>query len=214
MFINLKNSLVSKNNEEVKRQLENIENENMNTLNFYTTNLRQEQFKEGKISMDKFKACAKTKMLKETKKQLDKELKELEKIENNHKLFDTLYIQIQSKKTSLGYQFKATLSDNIEKIEGKYTGGWGYDKLSSAIAEVLNEYLPLKELLYNYKEKYLFENKLIQANNHEIFGYGSGYGILPYFEGGVGVSSYYKIFNTIGLEFKQINDTLYIITKK
>ena len=214
MFINLKNSLVSKNNEEVKRQLENIENENMNTLNFYTTNLRQEQFKEGKISMDKFKACAKTKMLKETKKQLDKELKELEKIENNHKLFDTLYIQVQSKKTNLGYQFKAILSDTTEKIEGSYTGGWGYDKLSSAISEVLNEYLPLKELLYNYKEKYLFENKLTQANNHDIFGYGSGYGILPYFEAGVGVSSYYKIFNSIGLEFKQIDDTLYIITRK
>lgn len=214
MFINLKNSLVSKNNEEVKRQLENIESENMNTLNFYTTNLRQEQFKEGKISMDKFKACAKTKMLKETKKQLDKELKELEKIENNHKMFDNLYIQISSKKTNLGYQFKATLSDGFETIEGRYTGGWGYDKLSSAISEVLNEYLPLKELLYNYKEKYLFENKLTQANNREIFGYGSGYGILPYFEGGVGVSSYYKIFNSIGLEFKQIDDTLYIITKK
>ena len=214
MFTNLKNSLVSKNNEEVKRQLENIENENMNTLNFYTTNLRQEQFKEGKISMDKFKACAKTKMLKETKKQLDKELKEVEKIENNHKIFDTLYIQIQCKKTNFGYQYKATLSDTIEKIEGKYTGGWGYDKLSSAISEVLNEYLPLKELLYNYKEKYLFENKLTQANNREIFGYGSGYGILPYFESGVGVSSYYKIFNTIGLEFKQVDDTLYIITKK
>lgn len=214
MFINLKNSLVSKNNEEVKRQLENIENENMNTLDFYTTNLRQKQYKEGKISMDKFKACAKTKMLKETKKQLDKELKELEKIENNHKMFDNLYIQISSKKTNLGYQFKATLSDGFETIEGRFTGGWGYDKLSSAISEVLNEYLPLKELLYNYKEKYLFENKLTQANNREIFGYGSGYGILPYFEGGVGVSSYYKIFNTIGLEFKQIDDTLYIITKK
>lgn len=214
MFINLKNSLVSKNNEEVKRQLENIENENMNILNFYTTNLRQEQYKEGKISMDKFKACAKTKMLKETKKQLDKELKELEKVENNHKIFDNLYIQISSKKTNMGYQFKATITDGFETIEGRYTGGWGYDKLSSAIAEVLNEYLPLKELLYNYKEKYLFENKLTQANNREIFGYGSGYGILPYFECGVGVSSYYKIFNTIGLEFKQVNDTLYIITKK
>lgn len=214
MFINLKNSLVSKNNEEVKRQLENIENENMNILNFYTTNLRQEQYKEGKISIDKFKACAKTKMLKETKKQLDKELKELEKVENNHKIFDNLYIQISSKKTNMGYQFKATLSDGFETIEGRYTGGWGYDKLSSAISEVLNEYLPLKELLYNYKEKYLFENKLLQANNREIFGYGSGYGILPYFECGVGVSSYYKIFNTIGLEFKQLNDTLYIITKK
>ena len=56
--------------------------------------------------------------------------------------------------------------------------------------------------------------RLIQADNRNIFGYGSGYGILPYFEGGVGVSSYYKIFNTIGLEFKQVNDTLYIVTKK
>lgn len=214
MFINLKNSLMSKNNEEVKRQLENIENENMNTLDFYTTNLRQKQYKEGKISMDKFKACAKTKMQREFKKSLDKKIKEVEKVENNHKLFDTLYIQVQCKKTNLGYQYKATLSDTTERIEGRYTGGWGYDKLSSAISEVLNEYLPLKELLYNYKEKYLFENKLLQANNHEIFGYGSGYGILPYFEGGVGVNSYYKIFNTIGLEFKQINDTLYIITKK
>lgn len=214
MFINLKNSLVSKNNEEVKRQLENIENENINTLNFYTTNLRQQQYKEGKISIDKFKACAKTKMLKETKKQLDKELKELEKIENNHKMFDTLYIQVQCKKTNLGYQFKAILTDSVERIEGNYTGGWGYDKLSSAISEVLNKYLPLKELLYNYKEKYLFENKLLQANNHEILGYGSGYGILPYFEGGVGVSSYCKIFDTIGLEFKQLSDDLYIVSKK
>ena len=186
----------------------------MNTLDFYTTNLRQQQYKEGKISMDKFKACAKTKMLKETKKQLDKELKELEKVENNHKIFDNLYIQISSKKTNMGYQFKATLSDGFETIEGRFTGGWGYDKLSSAISEVLNEYLPLKELLYNYKEKYLFENKLLQADNRKIFGYGSGYGILPYFEGGVGVCSYYKIFDSIGLEFKQLNDTLYIITKK
>lgn len=214
MFINLRNALISENNEEVRRQLENIENENMNTLNFYTTELRQKQFKEGKIDMEKFKKCAITKMEKELKKSLDKKLKEIEEIENNHKMFDNLYIQISSKKTNLGYQFKATLSDTTEKIEGSYTGGWGYDKLSSAISEVLNEYLPLKELLYNYKEKYLFENKLLQADNRKIFGYGSGYGILPYFEGGVGVSSYYKIFNSIGLEFKQIDDTLYIITKK
>ena len=214
MFINLRNALISENNENVRSRIEGINEGNENLLYRYTTELRKKQFKEGKIDMEKYKKCAITKMQKEFKKSLDKKIKEVEKVENNHKIFDTLYIQVQCKKTNFGYQYKATLSDTIEKIEGKYTGGWGYDKLSSAISEVLNEYLPLKELLYNYKEKYLFENKLIQADNRNIFGYGSGYGILPYFEGGVGVSSYYKIFNTIGLEFKQIDDTLYIITKK
>ena len=214
MFIILRNALISENNENVRSRIEGINEGNENLLYRYTTELRKKQFKEGKIDMEKYKKCAITKMQKEFKKSLDKKIKEVEKVENNHKLFDTLYIQVQCKKTNFGYQYKATLSDTTEKIEGSYTGGWGYDKLSSAISEVLNEYLPLKELLYNYKEKYLFENKLTQVNNRDIFGYGSGYGILPYFEGGVGVSSYYKIFNTIGLEFKQIDDTLYIITKK
>lgn len=214
MFINLRNALISENNENVRSRIEGINEGNENLLYRYTTELRKKQFKDGKIDMEKYKKCAITKMQREFKKSLDKKIKEVEKVENNHKIFDNLYIQISSKKTNLGYQFKATVTDGFERIEGRYTGGWGYDKLSSAIAEVLNEYLPLKELLYNYKEKYLFENKLLQADNHEIFGYGSGYGILPYFEGGVGVSSYYKIFDSIGLELKQLNDDLYIVSKK
>lgn len=214
MFINLRNALISENNENVRSRIEGINEGNENLLYRYTTELRKKQFKDGKIDMEKYKKCAITKMQREFKKSLDKKIKEVEKVENNHKIFDNLYIQISSKKTNLGYQFKATVTDGFERIEGRYTGGWGYDKLSSAIAEVLNEYLPLKELLYNYKEKYLFENKLLQADNREIFGYGSGYGILPYFEGGVGVSSYYKIFDSIGLELKQLNDDLYIVSKK
>lgn len=53
--------------------------------------------------------------------------------------------------------------------------------------------------------------------NHKIFGYGSGYGILPQLEGGVGVSCYPDIFKTVGLKFETIasgsNFDVFKITK-
>ena len=47
-----------------------------------------------------------------------------------------------------------------------------------------------------------------------ITSYGSGYGILPYFESGVGVSSFYKIFDNLGLKLTEVTDELYRITRK
>ena len=54
--------------------------------------------------------------------------------------------------------------------------------------------------------------------NRAKLGYGSGYGILPHFEGGVGVSSHERILNNIGLTLDHISDTkstdVYIIRKQ
>ena len=36
-----------------------------------------------------------------------------------------------------------------------------------------------------------------KTNSHDLLGYGSGYGVLPYFEGGVGVSSLLYIFKKL-----------------
>lgn len=89
--------------------------------------------------------------------------------------------------------------------------GCGYCKLSTAVAEVLNQIPQFSKLMYQLK------NKKFKVKNHELFGYGSGYGILPYFEGGVGVSCYDKIFNTIGYQFRTISSgrlfDVYSITK-
>ena len=55
-------------------------------------------------------------------------------------------------------------------------------------------------------EKFESEKKVISdvtTKVNELFGYGAGYGILPYFEGGVGVSCYPKIFEKIGFNFRQ-----------
>lgn len=77
-------------------------------------------------------------------------------------------------------------------------GGCGYDKLSTAIANVLNQSNEVLKPLYEVKEK------KIKANNRDLFGYGSGYGIKPSFEGGVGVSCYPDIFKKIGFKFKSV----------
>jgi len=78
-------------------------------------------------------------------------------------------------------------------------GGCGYDKQSTAVANCLNQINEILKPLYDLKNNQL---EPTEKNNHEIFGYGSGYGILPTIEGGVGVSCYNAIFNKIGFEFK------------
>ena len=67
--------------------------------------------------------------------------------------------------------------------------------------------------MFELKDK----TKNAKLKNHEVFGYGSGYGILPSFEGGVGVSCYDRIFNKIGYKFETIasgkNFDVFKITK-
>lgn len=106
-------------------------------------------------------------------------------------------------------------------FEGSKTGGWGYDKASSATAKAMNNHLPLLKLLYAKKEKLLAtwkgkNNK--NAFNREILGYGSGYNILPRFEGGVGVNSHIRIIEGLGLIWQNVSNTertdVYLISKK
>lgn len=78
--------------------------------------------------------------------------------------------------------------------------GCGYDKLSSAIAQAFNENPSILKLLYNQKEKYL--RKEPNTSSREALGYGAGYGVAPYFEGGVGVSCFRSIFEKMGASFE------------
>lgn len=96
-------------------------------------------------------------------------------------------------------------------FESGSIGGCGYDKESTAIAEALNQSNSFLKALYQIKEHGATEK------NHDIFGYGSGYGILPRLEGGVGVSCYPKIFKTIGFEWSNAGSgkafDVYTVTK-
>lgn len=91
-----------------------------------------------------------------------------------------------------------TGNTNSHYVTSGSIGGCGYDKQSTAVAEVLNQFNEVLKPLYQLK------NNAIATNNRDLLGYGSGYGILPSFEGGVGVSCYPRIFEKIGFEFRTV----------
>lgn len=84
-------------------------------------------------------------------------------------------------------------SENI--YESGSIGGCGYDKESTAVARAINQSNSFLKLMYQLREANV--NDTLQ----DIFGYGSGYGLLPYLEGGVGVSCYPNIFKKLGFKF-------------
>lgn len=95
---------------------------------------------------------------------------------------------------------------------GSSIGGCGYDKQSTATAEALNATPAILQRLYDRKEQelqrpkdeYREQNGHIEnsqrAINHYCFGYGSGYGIIPTFEGGVGVECHLSILRKLGYD--------------
>ena len=211
---NLINSIRISGKEELEKVVKNIEAGNMSTINFYITDLRKQQLKDGKITLEKAQGIAIKKATKEIEKQTAKKMDQVKYVASTITNMEDINIIVQCKKTNLGYQYKATLTTDIIRIEGKYTGGWGYDKLSSAIDQVLNKYQPLMKLMYKYIDNKMWDEGSLTIDNHKVLGYGSGYGILPYFESGVGISSFYKIFDNLGLKLTQVTDEFYRITKK
>jgi len=91
--------------------------------------------------------------------------------------------------------------NGIGHVSSGSIGGCGYDKQSTAVANVLNQVPQFVKLLCEFKNK----PANYKRKNNDVFGYGSGYGVIPSFEGGVGVSCYNNIFNKIGYEFKTLS---------
>lgn len=110
------------------------------------------------------------------------------------------------------YTYKKDGNNQSNYVTSGSIGGCGYDKQSTAVAYCLNQ---INEVL---KPLYIKKDKNIDKVNRDLLGYGSGYGILPSIEGGVGVSCYPRIFETVGLKFETVASgktyDVYTITKK
>ena len=65
---NLLNSIRLEGKKELEKVVKNIEAGNMNTINFYITDLRKQQFKDGKITLEKVQQIAIKKANKEIEK--------------------------------------------------------------------------------------------------------------------------------------------------
>ena len=91
----------------------------------------------------------------------------------------------------------------------------GYDKESSAIASAFNQNVAILKIIYTMKEKAWQDNYNISS--HDACGYGAGYGAVPYYEGGVGVTCFMSILSKAGFDCAVANGKMsasYIFNKK
>lgn len=153
-----------------------------------------------KWDIDSLKVFLIARKTKQTAKEIDKQLARLIAVQNAPDL-QSITVSMEWKKSRMwgmnpNAEARINAGDNSDYYQSGSIGGCGYDKGSTAVANAINQSNAVLKALYLVKE----DN--IAINNRELFGYGSGYGILPYFEGGVGVSCYPAIFDKIGFEFK------------
>lgn len=177
-------------------------------LEAYSTPAKLEAYKAGKITREKAVEIAVKRAEKQLEKALEKSLHRLEVVAAAPVL-NWVTIHVYWKRSTVwGYNPTAEAYSNAGETVGR-ASGCGYDKGSAAVAEALNRNNAALRVLYEAAEKALPEGKKPSTNGlasgcvswRAILGYGSGYSLLPYFEGGVGVSEYAHIFEKCGYKW-------------
>lgn len=177
---------------------------NDNGIKNHSTATRWDQYKRETITREKAVEFATRRRLKEI---------DGETIEKQNKLLKardaadikTVAISVTWKRSAT-WGFNPTAEVIINGVQS-YVGrasGCGYDKRTAAIGEALNQSDIILKMLYLAKEKALAKapakiRKNPEASNGDLIHYGAGYGVLPYFEGGVGMTSFYGVFEACGL---------------
>lgn len=217
----LKKLVEKENKKQLKKALDDLKQQDKNNileLWYYReklTNTQIKKYNNNDLTIEQLEKILTNKIIKEYEKRKEKELKRIETIEQANEKITAINIAINWVKNSTwGYNPHATVTTDSCKITEGKASGCGYDKESTAIAEALNKNNDILKLLYIAKNKKMtFKNN----NNRDLLGYGSGYGVLPYFEGGVGASSLMNIFKKLGYnvtEYHTEKNDFYTITKK
>ena len=217
----LKKLVEKENTKELKTAMDNLKKQDKNdiiNLWYYKdklTNTQYNKYINNEITDKELKELLKKKIIKEYEKRKNKELKRIETMTQSNETITNINISINWIRNSIwGYNPHATITTNLGTLTEGKASGCGYDKESAAIAEALNKNNDILKLLYIAKNKKMtFKNNY----NHDLLGYGSGYGVLPHYEGGVGVSSLMNIFKNLGYNIQEYHtdkSDFYTITKK
>lgn len=147
-------------------------------------------------------------------------LKQEEEIkqQQNQKPIDSLKITIEWIKSKTWGHCPRAQADvwfkdgTVERRAGYKAGGCGYDKESTVIAEIFNDFL-----LYKLYQKHSWKDRINQEDSNHPYGvdyYDGGtdkdkhdhewYIRKPTFNGGVGTSCYFKIAEFIGGSFEHV----------
>ena len=224
MFENLKNAIITEATEEKAKNRFFIENgycENWSEENHkrsdegikrYCTARRWEQYMDGEITRKKIVELTAARMEKQRDKETAARLEKLERVAAAPDL-ESVSISVEWKRSTVwGYNPTATVLVRNRYAHGRYIGtasGCGYDKRTAAIGEALNQCDSVLKMLYVVKEKALAEftpEQIAETRKHgtesnaNFIHYGAGYGVLPYFEGGVGINSFRGVFEACGFK--------------
>ena len=217
----LKKLVEKETTKESKNAIDNLKKRDKNdilNLWYYKDKLTDTQYNKyinNELTDKQIKEILKKKIIKEYEKRKDKTLKRIETITQANENITNINISVNwVKNATWGYNPHATITTDFGTMTEGKASGCGYDKESAAIAEALNKNNDILKLLYIAKNKKMtFKNN----NNHDLLGYGSGCGVIPYFEGGVGASSLMNIFKKLGYnvqEYHTDKNDFYTITKK
>ena len=181
-------------------------------LERYLTPAKLNAYKSGKINRARAIELATARAYKEIDKQTDDKLAKIERASKAGELF-AVDISVEWTRSRVwGYNPRANVrtfakTENGETVYNSANGsasGCGYDKQSAAISEAFNACPELLKVLYTAEEKRLRSKVTRKQSRGDCIGYGCGGGyVLPYFEGGCGVSCYYRIFYNCGYKFEQ-----------
>ncbi len=188
-----------KKNAQYRTELINtMQDANIKNLDWRLKDLLTAGQKQKSYSLKELKAILKLRLSIYINKKIESELKKLQFAELQE--IDSLTINVIWKKSAT-WGMNPTAEAFIYGLGTVSSGsitGCGYDKQSTAVANVLNQVPQFLQKLYELK------NKKVNISNSELFGYGSGSGLLPYFAGGVGVNCYPAIFEKIGYKFETV----------
>lgn len=212
---NLKNLVKKENEYKIKKAIEEGEDLNENVLKFYLTDGKWNKYKNNELTPEQTQAELKKRIEKYYNKILKEELEKIEEVEKAESINNITVAVEWTRNRTWGWNPTANAFTFYVGTTTGTASGCGYDKQSAAIAEAFNKNNCILKILYELKEKALRENG--NNSSHEACGYGSGYGALPYFEGGVGVSCFEKILNKAGFSCMQVHGKIsdsYNFTKK
>ena len=223
MFENLKNALTAEREtreENTRFYIENgywptwAEENRKNSdagLQRWSTPAKWAAYQAGTLARDKAVKLATARALRDLDKSYADKLHKLETVSNAPTLeFVTINVEWKRSRT-WGYNPHVTAVTSEAETYTGTASGCGYDKQSAAVAEALNASPAVLKALYTAAENALAAGQTFARHSNGnvvtwcgVLGYGSGYSILPYFDGGVGVSCFETIFSRCGYTFRQV----------
>jgi len=166
-----------------------------------TTALRARQVLNGVITVEKFIELAKIKADKNIAKRLAELDEKLNRIANASGVESITIAVDWVRNSTWGNNPHAEVEVCTANRCATYYGtasGCGYDKESASVAQALNQSSAVLKLLYDNKERALQRDE--KATSRDVLGYGSGYSVLPYFEGGVGINCFARILEGLSYD--------------